>query len=151
MERKRRYMYSIPWNLMLMTVGGVIFAIGLKAIVIPHGFITGGISGLGLLLYYIWRGITPGIWYFIINVPLFIIGWMYVSRRFFFYSLYGMIVLTAAIDLVPFQIQIEDNMLAVLTGGAIIGAGSGICLRSLGSAGGSDIIAVILNSLHHMI
>jgi len=143
--KNRHFSYSVPWNLMLLTLGPFIFAIGLKAIAIPHGFITGGISGLGLFFYYIFKLIPPGIWYLVLNIPLFIIGWLYVSRRFFFYSLYGMAVLTAAIDLVPFHFHIEDHMLAVLAAGVLIGAGAGITLRSLGSAGGSDIVAVILN------
>ena len=41
---------SVLWNLVLITTGAVVFAIGLKAIAVPHGFVTGGISGLSLLL-----------------------------------------------------------------------------------------------------
>jgi uncharacterized membrane-anchored protein YitT (DUF2179 family) len=53
--------------------------------------------------------------------------------------------LTAAIDWVQFQIPVQEPMLAALAGGALIGAGSGMILHSLGSAGGNDIIAIILN------
>jgi uncharacterized membrane-anchored protein YitT (DUF2179 family) len=56
-----------------------------------------------------------------------------------------MVVLAAAIDLVSFTIPIHDSILAVLAGGTIMGAGAGITLHSLGSAGGTDIIAIILN------
>lgn len=141
----RKYIYSIAWNLFLITSGSVIFAIGLKAVVLPHGLITGGISGVGLLVYYFFGKLSPGIWYFVINVPIFLIGWLYISRRFFLYSIYGMTVLSLAIDLIHFQIQIQDHFLAVLAGGAILGAGAGIILHSLGSAGGNDIVAIILN------
>jgi uncharacterized membrane-anchored protein YitT (DUF2179 family) len=121
------------------------FGVGLKGIALPHGFISGGISGLALLIYY-WTGLlSPGVIYLILNIPIFILGWRYVSRRFFLYSLYGMVVLTAAIDLVSMQIAVKDPMLAVLAGGCLIGGGGGIILHSLGSAGGNDVIAVILN------
>ena len=141
----RHYTQSVPYNLMLITVGAVIFGIGLKAIALPHGFISGGFSGLCLLIYY-WTGLlSPGILYFILNIPVFILGWKLVSRRFFFYSLYGMTALTFAIDTVNFQIPVSDNMLAVLAGGALIGAGAGIIFHSLGSAGGNDVIAIVLN------
>ncbi len=137
--------YSVPWNLFLITLGSVITGIGLKAIVIPHGMITGGFSGTGILIYYYTKILTPGIWYFILNIPVFIAGWLFISRRFLFYSLYGTIILTLVIDLVPFEMPVKDLMLAAIAGGTIIGAGSGIIFRSLGSAGGNDIISIILN------
>jgi len=143
--KKRAIVFSVAWNLILLTVGAVVLAIGIKAIAIPHGFITGGFSGLSLLIYYIFKGLSPGIWYFVLNIPLFIAGWIFLSRRFFFYSLFGMVVLTVAIDLIPFTFPIHDKLLAALAAGTLIGAGAGTYLHSLGSAGGSDIIAVILN------
>ncbi len=140
-----KFLYSIPWNVFLITFGSIIFSIGIKTIVIPHGFITGGVSGLGLLGYYFYPTISPGMWYFILNIPIFAFGWLFISRRFFFYSVLGMTILSGAIDLISYTIPIHDPILAVLAGGTIMGAGSGIILHSLGSGGGTDIIAIILN------
>jgi len=137
--------YSIPWNLFLITLGSFILAVGLKSIIIPHGMITGGFSGLGLLLLYYSGKFTPGIWYLLLNIPIFIIGWKFVSKRFLYYSLYGMITLTLILDLVNFKIDITDLWLAALAGGMFVGAGAGIIFRSLGSAGGNDIISILLN------
>ncbi len=143
--KNRQFLFRLPYNIFLITVGSVIFGIGVKGIALPHGFISGGISGLALLLYY-WTGLfSPGVLYFLVNVPIFILGWRYVSRRFFGYSLYGMVALTFAIDLIEVEIAIQDPMLAVLAGGCLIGAGAGCILHSLGSSGGNDVIAVILN------
>ena len=144
-NKGRHHRFSIPYNIILITLGCAVFGVGVKGIALPHGFISGGISGLCLLIYY-WTGLlSPGILYFILNVPIFILGWRYVSRRFFAYSLFGMTALTLSMDLIDLQISVQDPMLAVLAGGCLIGAGSGIILHSLGSAGGNDIIAVILN------
>ncbi len=144
-KKKLHFGYSIPYNIFLLTFGSAIFGIGVKGIALPHSFISGGFSGLSLLVYY-WTGLlTPGTIYFILNVPIFILGWRYVSRRFFGYSLYGMAVLTLAIDLIQLEIAIKDPMLAALAGGCLIGCGAGIMFHSLGSAGGNDVIAVILN------
>ena len=144
-SQKLTLIYSIGWNLILITLGGIILSIGIKSVAIPNGFISGGFSGLSLLIFYIFKGLSPGTWYFVLNIPLFIAGWLILSRRFFFYSLFGMVVVTLAIDLIPFVIPIKDRFLAALAGGTLIGAGAGIYLHSFGSVGGSDIIAIILN------
>jgi uncharacterized membrane-anchored protein YitT (DUF2179 family) len=137
--------FSVPYNLAFLTAGSLILGIGVKSIALPHGFISGGMAGICLLIYY-WTGLfSPGVLYFMINVPIFLLGWWFLSRRFFYYSLYGMTALTLAIDLLDFQIPVQEPMLAVLAGGALMGAGAGMILHSLGSAGGNDIIAIILN------
>jgi len=145
MRERKNYRYSILWNLLLITTGTFLLGVGVKAIAIPHGFITGGMSGLGLLIYYFTQTLTPGTWYLIVNIPVFILGWLFVSRRFFFYSLYGAAALTMAIDLISFAIPVKDPVLAALAGGILVGSGAGIVLRSLGSNGGTDIIGVMLN------
>ena len=136
---------SVVWNLILISAGAIIVAIGLKSIAVPKGFITGGVSGLTLLVYYVSGLLSPGLWYLLVNIPIFLVGWLHVSRRFFFYSLYGMTALSFSIDMVCFTAPIHEPILAVLAGGVLMGTGSGLILHSLGSAGGLDIIGVILN------
>ena len=140
-----RFISSVLWNLFLISAGSVVFGIGLKSIAIPLGFITGGISGVTLLFYYVSGFLSPGLWYLIVNIPIFIVGWVHISRRFFFYSLYGVAALSLTIDLIGFTLPIKEPMLGVLAGGVLMGAGSGLVLHSLGSAGGLDIIGIILN------
>lgn len=136
---------SIVWNLLLLSVGATIFSVGVKAFAIPQGLIMGGFSGVGLLAYYFTDLFSPGIWYFLVNIPVILAGWFFVSRRFIFYSLYGMLALSLALDLVALPVEVSDPFLAILAGGTIMGFGAGISLHSLGSMGGVDIIAIILN------
>uniref|UniRef100_UPI003563FF50 YitT family protein n=1 Tax=Desulfosarcina sp. TaxID=2027861 RepID=UPI003563FF50 len=140
-----RFISSVMWNLLLISAGSLVFGIGLKSIAIPHGFITGGISGLTLLFYYVSGLLSPGLWYLLVNIPIFLMGWVHISRRFFFYSLFGVAALSLTIDLIGFTLPIHEPMLAVLAGGVLMGTGSGLVLHSLGSAGGLDIIGIILN------
>ena len=144
---KIKWVYALFRNLLLIACGGILVAIGIKSIAIPHGFITGGFSGLSLLIYYVFGGLSPGMWNMVLNIPLFILGWIFLSRRFLLYSLFGMLVVAFAIDWIPFQIPIQDHLLAALASGACIGAGAGIYLHSLGSIGGTDVIAIILNKI----
>ncbi|MDI6727206.1 MAG: YitT family protein, partial [Smithellaceae bacterium] len=80
------------------------------------------------------------------NVPLFIAGWFFVSRRFLLYSTLGMFIFAAAVELIQAPIPIDDKLLSAIMAGIIIGLGAGLILKSLGSSGGVDILAVIMMS-----
>ncbi|GAB6177094.1 YitT family protein [Desulfobaculum senezii] len=146
----RDFTYSVPWNLALITIGTGIFAFGIKAIALPHGFISGGMSGLGLLLYYLTDKLSPGQWLFLLNAPIFLFGWFGVSRRFFLYSLYGAMSVVVFMELIPWQLPVHDPWLAAIAAGATFGTGLGITFRSLGSTGGTDIIAVAINQKYNL-
>ena len=135
---------EIVRNLFMIALGSALCAVAIKGILIPNQFLAGGFTGLALLLHYIFPAVPVGLAYFLLNVPNFILGWVHVGRRFFFYSLAGMMIFSLAM-LVPFPtLEIDDLILCALTAGLITGVGSGIILRSLGSAGGMDILAVIV-------
>jgi uncharacterized membrane-anchored protein YitT (DUF2179 family) len=135
---------TVLWNLLLIFAGSVICAVAIKGILIPKQFLAGGVTGLALLGHYIFPSLPLGFIYFLLNIPLFVIGWMFVGRRFFWYSLTGMIIFSAVIFW-PYPVfPVEDMILNALTAGIITGLGSGVILRSLGSAGGLDILSIIL-------
>lgn len=133
-------------NLFLIFSGSVVFAVGLHALVIPQAFLSGGVVGVALIFQYLIPALPMGPVYFLLNLPLLLMGWFSVSRRFMLYSIAGMVLFSAACTLVkPLPFGIHDPILAALLAGVICGAGSGLILRSLGSAGGLDILAVALN------
>lgn len=136
---------QVLWNLLLISLGSLFFAIGAEAILVHHKFIIGGLYGTSLLIFYKTGTLSPGIWYFLLNIPLFIIGWVFLSRRFFFYSLYGVSILTLFTELISLDFAILEQLYAAIAGGVICGVGTGIILRSRGSGGGLDTLAIILN------
>jgi uncharacterized membrane-anchored protein YitT (DUF2179 family) len=141
----RLYAYSVPWNMFLLTVGSLLVALSIKAVAVPHGLVTGGVSGIGLLLYYFTHTLSPGQWLFVLNIPIAVAGWILVSRRFVLYTAYGMLAITLWMELISLTLPVDDRLLAAIASGALLGAGSGVCMRSLGSSGGLDIIGIILH------
>ena len=135
---------TVAFNLLLISVGSVLCAVAVKGVLIPKEFLAGGMTGMSLLIHYVIPGLPVGLIYFLLNIPLFVIGWLFVGQRFFFYSVAGVIIYSAVIFW-PYPVfTIEDMILNALTAGIITGVGSGIILKSLGSAGGLDILTVIL-------
>lgn len=140
---------SFILNILLITLGSLVYALGAQAILVHHKFIIGGIYGTALFIFYKSSLLSPGIWYFLLNTPLLLAGWFFLSRRFFFYSLYGVSALTFFSEIVSLNFAIHDQLYAAIAGGAICGIGAGITLRSRGSGGGLDIIAIILNQKYN--
>jgi len=134
----------VMWNLSLIIVGSIICATGINGILIPREFVSGGAAGLALVIHYLVPQLGIGVLYFLLNIPLFVLGWKFVGRRFFMWSIAGMLIFTAAIQWVHVFIPVNDKLLSALLAGIVIGTGFGIILRSVGSAGGTDILCVIL-------
>lgn len=135
-----------------MTIGIIITAWGLNAFLIPNRLAAGGVSGLATVFYYLVRDryglIVPiGMQMLVMNGILLAIGikmkgWRYGAR-----SVYGIVVMSFAIDLlapITPHLASQDLLLAVLYGGAVTGVGMGLVFKSRGNTGGTDIVAQLL-------
>ncbi|MBU4564961.1 MAG: YitT family protein [Desulfarculus sp.] len=131
-------------NLVLMIAGNLCAAVAVNGILVPQGLLSGGFTGLSILLYYLPPHLPVGLWYLILNIPIFALGWRMVGRRFFYWSLVGMGMLTMALEVVKVPVILEDPLAGALLAGILFGAGGGLVLKSQGSAGGLDILSVIL-------
>ena len=150
MTFNRDFSYSVPWNLILIIVGSFVQAVGFKAIAAAHGFVPSGLFGVSALIEYKSGLLNAGLWYLLLNIPMFILGYLLISRRFLWYSFVSMLVISAAYGLIDFQIDIQNQLYAAVCFGVIVGSGAGIVLRSLGSNGGLDVVAVILNQRYNI-
>jgi len=147
MKNLIRALPQIAWNLALIALGSALCAVALNGILIPREFLSGGFTGLALIIHYLFHTFPIGAIYFLLNVPNFAFGWKYVGRRFFLYSGAGMFIFSAAIQTIHVRLPVYDYLLSALLAGILVGIGSGIILKSLGSAGGTDILSVILLKL----
>ncbi|MBW2090787.1 MAG: YitT family protein [Deltaproteobacteria bacterium] len=135
----------ILWNLVLIGLGSAVCALGINGILIPQKFLGAGFTGISLILHYLIPAVPISVFYFTLNIPVFALGWMYVGRRFFLYSIAGMLIFSAALAIIHIQLPVHDKILSALLAGIIIGTGSGIILKSTGSAGGLDVLSVIFH------
>lgn len=135
---------KIPLNLLLIALGSALCALSINGILVPKGFYGAGLTGISLLVHYAVPALSVASVYLILNIPIFALGWVYVGKRFFLYSLAGMLIFTAAVKWVHVPIPVEDPILSALFAGILMGTGSGVILRSQGSAGGLDVLSVIL-------
>ncbi|MDL2228385.1 YitT family protein [Odoribacter sp. OttesenSCG-928-L07] len=136
-----------------MTFGMLIYTFALAAFIIPSQLISGGFTGLGMILFYV-TGIPVGITNFVANVILLIIAFRLMGWKFVKMSLIG--VTMSSVLLVIFQKFITEPLVAgepfmnALLGGAISGVGLGIVFNFGGNTGGTDIIALIINKYRNI-
>jgi uncharacterized membrane-anchored protein YitT (DUF2179 family) len=135
---------TVSWNLGLITLGSWLCAVAINGILIPHRFFGAGFTGVSLVIHYLVPSLPVAVLYFVLNIPLYALGWMFVGRRFFLYSIAGLLIFSATLAWTSISLPVYDMLLSALLAGIIMGVGSGIILRSLGSAGGLDILSIIL-------
>ncbi|MFH1058524.1 MAG: YitT family protein, partial [Pseudomonadota bacterium] len=132
-------------SLALLIAGSLLAAVAVNGILLPRGFLSGGFTGLSLLVHYLQPAWPVGALYLLLNLPLYALGWRRVGRRFFLWSIAGALILAAALQWVhPGDLGLNDRILAAILAGILVGSGTGLILRSLGSSGGTDILAVVL-------
>ena len=84
-------------------LGAILSAIAVNSILVPKEFAAGGLTGLSILIHNIYP-LNLGAIFFLCNIPLFILAWMAVGRRFFFYSLLGAILISLAMAFITIEI-----------------------------------------------
>lgn len=137
-------------TLLMLLVGVIVYSIGVNLFYRKAQLLSGGITGLSLLLNYTF-GWSTSMLILAINLPLFFIGWFFVSRRFVIFSICGMGMLSFFLD--AFQgisLPYESPLTSVVLGGVVVGLGAGIVLRSGATMGGTDIISKILHRYFSM-
>lgn len=131
------------YNTFLLTIGSAICAFAVNAILVPSDFLSSGLTGFALIVYYKWNALPVGLLYLLLNIPVFILGLKFVNLRFILYTAWGMVIYSVMLLIPAPPLQISDKLLSAMIAGAISGLGIGIMLRSYGSAGGSEIIGII--------
>jgi uncharacterized membrane-anchored protein YitT (DUF2179 family) len=129
-----------------LIIGCFILACSFNFFLNPNQIASGGVSGLSTILFDV-TGISPGVTQWILNIPLFILGWLILGRQYGFKVLAGTIILPLFVLLTSHVQPLTDNLLlASVFGGLGVGLGIGIVFRGRGSTGGLSVAAQIL---HH--
>lgn len=127
--------------------GSTLLGLGVNAFLVPYHLLDGGVIGIGLIVHYFY-GWPTGASILLISLPLYALAWFF-ERRYFYYSIHGLIVSSFCIDLFSFMDgKIHLSILpSTVIGGLIVGIGIGLMLRYETSTGGTDLLAQLLTKL----
>lgn len=131
-------------DLLKMTIGTLIMAIGIEQFLLPNQLSTGGFSGIGTVVYYITE-IPVGTTMLVLNIPLFIIAYFKVGKKFFINAVIGTFLLSYFLNVFQkINSVTDDRILACLYGSTIVGIGTAIVLKANGSTGGTELLANVI-------
>ncbi|ASA20653.1 YitT family protein [Paenibacillus donghaensis] len=136
-------MFRQFWKYLVVILGSVMIASGFNLFLIPHRLLSGGVSGVSMLVGY-FTPLSISLLYLLFNIPLLVAGWFQLGRRFIILSMLSVAATTWMMTLVPVPAVSTDMLLAAVFGGVLVGIGSGISFRVGGSSGGFDIIGSII-------
>ncbi|HFI0255932.1 TPA: YitT family protein [Streptococcus suis] len=130
---------------LLIVLGGILYALVLNMLIIPHEFGEGGITGVTLLLYYT-TGIEAGLSSFILNGLLILLAYRYLNKITVFYTFLAVGVMSGTMYLTSFlQAQWLPLIPSAIVAGLITGLSMALVIHGNGSTAGSDIIALLCN------
>lgn len=136
--------------LIMTTIGSIIFAIGIDAFIVPHKLVSGSLSGVALMLYYM-TGIQVGTLNLILNIPILYAAYRWLGRWHVGITIFGTIVISICINMLTFMEDYaltSEPLVGSLIGGILCGLGLGVVYRSGGNTGGLDPIALIIRKYY---
>lgn len=136
----------------LISLGCVIYALGVSLFLDANRIASGGVTGIAIVLNYVTKDVpwlNTGVWIIIINVPIFILGWIFFGYKFILSTIYSTVL--SSLLVWGFEAAFEsfspvtDNLIiSAVAGGALFGGGLGLVFRMGSTTGGTDILVKIL-------
>lgn len=134
----------------MITLGCLLMSLAINGFYVQEHFLSGGLSGLALILYYIFK-LPVGTTSFVLNIPLFYIAYKQLGKTFFINTVIGTAIFSLILNETAFlsaHSYVTNPLLACVGGGILTGMGSAFIYRNEGSTGGFDIISFLINKYY---
>ncbi|MDO5036672.1 MAG: YitT family protein [Tissierellia bacterium] len=136
-------------RVLIITLGTFIMTTGLHYFLVPNNLMVGGASGVAMIFSNLVPGIPMSLALLIINVFLFVLGFLIIGRDFGGLTIYSSVLASAFLSILekfsPMDQAFADDLLInMIFGAVLVGTGIGIVLNQGASTGGSDILGKIL-------
>lgn len=132
----------------IIVIASVLSAMGLYTFVNPANFAPSGVDGIAMMTQYL-TGINMGVFSMLINIPLLVMAWFFINRKYVVYT-FSFTVLSSFMIIIMEKIGMyqyvpgNNTWISVFASGIILGARTALMMKIGGSSGGVDIIASVL-------
>lgn len=155
-ELASKYLNNFYWKDYLnITFGLSLYAFGLIGFIKPAGIVTGGLTGISLLIEYATQGNLPLQYtFFVVNLILIALSFKILGAKFLIKTIFGVVTLTLLLmiarAILTEPIVKDEPIMAGIIGALLCGTGMGFVFNSNGSTGGTDIIVAVMNKYRNM-
>lgn len=131
-------------NLIIIAAAAVIYAVGISLFLDPNQLAPGGVTGIAVILNRL-VNIETGTLYFILNIPIVVLGIWKFGIRFIAKTAYAIVMVSMFTNaLSPIGALTDDMLIAGAAGGILTAVGIGLIFKAGATTGGTDIIIKIL-------
>ncbi len=132
----------------LLVAGTLLITVSYYFLMMPNGFVLGGVGGLGIILGKL-TALSVGTWLTALNVLLLIIGFMTLGKSVGIRTVFCSVLYSACVDLLEKLVPIEKPLtdqpfLELCCAILLMGIGQAMIFHADATSGGTDIIALIL-------
>lgn len=143
-EQTRRTLCSSFCKMLFILIGCFLYAAGIGLFLDPNKLAPGGVVGISVILSHSLGGET-GTWYFLLNIPIILLGWWKFGGRFIINSFYAIALNSIFTNIFSIFPAVTNNtFLAAIAGSLLVGSGLGLVLKTGATTGGMDIVIKIL-------
>lgn len=129
---------------LVITIGTFIYSAGIALFLDPNELAPGGVVGISVIASHTLGGET-GTWYFLLNIPIILLGLWKFGGKFIFLSFYAIAFNSFFTNLLGTFPPVTDNLLlAAIAGSILVGMGIGTVLKVGATTGGLDIVIKVL-------
>ena len=135
-------------NILLIIIGSAMYAFALSLFLTPNKIAPGGVSGISIMANHL-TGIGVGVFLFLINIPLLIIGLIKLGKSFFLGTMVTILLSSILTDLFAKLPPLTNNtMLSALGGGVSLAVAIGLIFKAGYTTGGTDIVVRLIKLRH---
>ncbi|MBT4762802.1 MAG: YitT family protein [Bdellovibrionaceae bacterium] len=133
-----------PYHFIVISLGVLSAAFGLKGFLLPNRFIDGGVTGISLIITELTH------WPFsllliIVNLPFLLLGLKHLGKEFVVKSILAIAGLAICVHYITFPLITSDKLLIAVFGGFFLGAGIGLAIRGGAVIDGTEVLAIHLS------
>lgn len=136
-----------------IVIGTLLMAVAITSVFDPMNIVTGGFTGMGIIIKSVTKGMIPGmedgislgLSNLVINIPLFLLAVKVKGKRFLGRTVFATLALSFFLWAIPVIPGLpKDTLLNCIFGGVISGIGTGLVFIAFATTGGTDLMAMII-------
>ena len=145
-NKKAQIALNFLIDTLFFVVGSLFYAGSITCFAVPNQIAQSGVAGLAIALNYLMPSVSVGVGNLLFNVPLFILAWFFIGKRFVGRTLYVVAILSASLDVTErfFPKYTGDAFLASVYCGVLAGVGMALIMLRGATSGGTDILGKLM-------